>query len=174
MAIDIDRLRSLVEQEDLKYFLAPDRPAVMMGFGGKFGRYQVVVKVEVEGRFLQCRTVGYLGCPVGHPHLDAVLRLLGEVNYRLRLVKFGWDPSDGEIVGYCDLWVEDGEVTLEMFRAMLRSLLPAIDMTHRRLQAVMETGNDPGEYRPDDPYDKPTPPPPPPPDGGDDDDITVV
>jgi hypothetical protein len=145
MPMTLEKLRRLCEGESLKYFLAPDRPMVMMGFGGVNGRYQVVVPIELDGRFLQVRTVAYLHCPADHPHLEPVLRILGSLNYKLRMTKFGWDPTDGEIVGYADVWVEDGEFTQTQFRSCLRCLIPAIDLNYKRLTQTMETGQDPGE-----------------------------
>ena len=150
MSMDIERLKELCEGEDLRYFLDPRTEAVMMGFGGIFGRYQIIVPIEVDGRFLQFRTVNYLHCPPDHPHLELVLRILGERNYRLRMVKFGWDPSDGEIVGYADIWVEDGELTQKQFGSTLKSVVTAIDMNFKRISEAMESGEDPGDPRPED------------------------
>jgi hypothetical protein len=149
MAIDIERLQALCKGENLKYFLAPDRPMVMLGFGGLNGRYQVVIPIEVDGRFLQVRTVGYLHCPADHPAVDEVLQILGHLNFQFRMTKFGWDPSDGEIVAYTDVWVEDGDLTQKQFSALLRSLLPAIDLNYKRLTETMETGKDPGVVTPE-------------------------
>lgn len=149
MAIDIDRLKKLCEGEDLKYFLAPDRPMVMLGFSGIHGRYQIVIPIELDGRFLQVRTIGYLHCPKDHEANRVVLEILGHLNYQLRMTKFGWDPSDGEIVAYADFWVEDGDITQGQFGALLKSLLPSIDLNYKRLTEAMETGKDPGEMRPE-------------------------
>lgn len=150
MAMDIERLKALCEGQDLKYFVAPDRPMVMLGFTGLHGRYQVVIPLELDGRFLQVRTVGYLHCPADHPHVDAVLRVLGHLNYRLRMTKFGWDPADGEIVGYADVWLEDGDLTQAQFGALFKSLLPSIDLNYKRFKETIESGRDPGEIRPED------------------------
>ena len=105
--------------------------------------------VFTYGRFLQVRTVGYLHCPDDHPSIDEVLRVLGHLNFQLRLTKFGWDPSDGEIVAYTDIWVEDGDLTQKQFNALMRSLLPAIDLNYKRLTGTIETGKDPGEVTPE-------------------------
>jgi len=149
MAMDIERLKALCEGEGFKYFLAPDRPMVMLSFGGLHGRYQAVIPIEVDGRFIQVRTVGYMHCPPDHPHVAKVLEILGHLNYQLRLTKFGWDPSDGEIVAYGDVWVEDGDLTQKQFSALFRSLLPAIDLNYKRLTGTMESGEDPGEITPE-------------------------
>ncbi len=145
MAMTMDRLKELCEGEDLKYFLAPDRPMVMLGFGGINGRFQVIVPIELDGRFIQLRTTSYLHCPADHPSLNAVLAILGSLNYKLRMTKFGWDPTDGEIVAYADVWIEDGDLTQKQFGALFKSLIPSIDFNFKRLSEAIETGKDPGE-----------------------------
>jgi hypothetical protein len=143
LAISLDKLKSLASGAGLKYFMAPDRPALLAGFGGLTGSYQVLMLVELDGRFLQFRTLAYASCPAGNPHLEAVLKVLGELDYKLRLTKFGWDPTDGEIVAYADLWLEDGTLTQKQFEAMLGAFLPAIDLGHERIQKTIDTGVDP-------------------------------
>ncbi len=146
MAMTMRRLKKLCKGEDITIFESPDHPRVTAGFKGTNGSYQVVISIELDGRFVQFRTVGYLSCPVDHPHVNTVLAILGSLNYRLRMTKFGWDPDDGEIVGYADMWIEDGDLTQEQFNAILiKSLLPSIDRNFKRLSVAMETGNDPGE-----------------------------
>ena len=143
MTISLDKLKSLVKAEGLAYFEDPSRPAILLNFKGNNGAYMMVMLVELDGRFMQIRTIGYGSCPADHPHLEAVLRVLAETDYRLRLTKFGWDPNDGEIVAYADLWLEDGTLTQRQLAAMLRAFLPAIDMGRARINATMATGVDP-------------------------------
>jgi hypothetical protein len=143
VTISVDQLKSLAKAEGLGFFVDPSRPAILLNFTGQNGAYSVVMLVELDGRFIQFRTVGYGSCPADHPNLKAVLRVLGEMDYRLRLTKFGWDPNDGEIVGYADLWLEDATLTSKQFAAMLRAFLPAIDLGRLRITRTMETGVDP-------------------------------
>ncbi|MFC1660298.1 YbjN domain-containing protein [Gemmatimonadota bacterium] len=93
----------------------PSRDALILGVTGLHGRYQFVVVLELGGEFLQFRTLGYHACPVGHPSQSPVLKILAELNQRLRFIKFAWDPSDGEIVAYGDTWVCDGDLTEKQF-----------------------------------------------------------
>jgi hypothetical protein len=143
VTITIDKLKSLAEKQGLKYFVAPDRPALMMGFGGANGAYQVIMHIDLDGRFLQFRTLGYGSCPSGHPYLEPVLRVLGALDYKYRLTKFGWDPTDGEIVAYADMWLEDATLTQQQFTAMLSAYVPVIDQGHARIAKTLETGVDP-------------------------------
>jgi hypothetical protein len=147
VTITVDQLKSLVQAEGLSFFVDPSRPAILLNFSGHNGAYMVVMLVELDGRFVQFRTVGYGSCPSDHPHLEAVLRVIGEMDYRLRLTKFGWDPNDGEMVAYADLWLEDGTLTRKQLAAMLRAFLPAIDLGRARITRTMETGVDPDGTR---------------------------
>ena len=111
MALTMERLKSLLEGEDLKYFLDPAMDKIMLSARGVNGSYQLLVLLEVENKFIQFRSMNYQSCPADHEHVVPILKLLGELNYKLRFLKFGWDPSDGEIVVYGDTWIEDGDLT---------------------------------------------------------------
>lgn len=148
MALTMDGLRKLVDAEGLRYFLDPSRDALMMAASGMNGRYQFVVILEKKGEFLQFRTIGYLNCPEDHPHHMEVLKVLGKINYRIRLVKYGWDPKDGEITAYADAWLMDNKLTQQQLKRMLQNFLPTIDMSYSRIKRTMETGEDPGEENP--------------------------
>ncbi|MFZ0493705.1 MAG: YbjN domain-containing protein [Acidimicrobiia bacterium] len=148
MAMTLDELQGLLDKEGIKYFLAPGQPVLMAGFAGMFGHYQVLIKLEVDGTFLQFRTLGYLNCEAGHESLDEVLKVIGELNFKTRLMKLGWDPSDGEIVAYADIWLVDAKLTLEQLKRMIGNFMPAIDIAHKRIKETIETGRDPGEVDP--------------------------
>jgi hypothetical protein len=146
----LEELKKLAEGENLKYFVAPDAPTLLMNIGGFNGTHQIVIPLELDGRFLQFRTVGYLSCPADDPHLEAVLRVLGQLDYQLRVTKFGWDPNDGEIVGYADMWLEDSKVTQQQFSGTIHTFFAGIDLNKPRIAKTIETGTDPGEFDPND------------------------
>jgi len=148
MAITVDQLRALADARGLHYFLDPARPVLMMGATGMHGSYQMVMQVESQGMFLQFRTLHYMHCPPDHPHLNEVLKVLGALNLKLRLVKFAWDASDGEIVVYADIWVMDNDVTQEQFNRMLHNYLSALDIHSVRIKQTMADGKDPGDEDP--------------------------
>ncbi len=145
MTLTMEKIKSLTEGEDLKYFLDPDRDALMMGATGANGRYQLLLLLEVEGKFIQFRSMNYHSCPEGHEHLGATLKVLGDLNFRLRFVKFGWDPSDGEIAVYGDAWIEDGDITQKQFGRMVHAYLTMMDLNFARIDKVIRTGEDPGK-----------------------------
>jgi hypothetical protein len=147
MAITLEQLKQLVDQCGYRYFVDPNRPVLMLGARGIHGQYQFIIKLEDDGRFMQLRTIGYMHCPADSPHIKAVLEVLGSINYRVRFVKFGWDSSDGEIVGYGDAWVVDGTPTQGQLKRMLDNFLPVIDLDSQRIAKTIESGTDPGEQK---------------------------
>jgi hypothetical protein len=150
MALTLDQLRGLADRESFRYFVDPSRPALMCGVLGLAGRYQFTMTLDLEGQFLQFRSINYLHCGAGHRHLGSVLRLLAELDYQLRFVKFGWDGQDGEIVVYGDVWLMDGGLTQQQFGRLLGNYLPALDTQYRRISQTIEAGVDPGPTRPED------------------------
>jgi len=78
-----------MEKEGLRYYLIPDQEGVMLTMKGEENKYQFKILLELDNEFLQFRSIDYLHCPQGHPNLLPTLQVLGEINYRLRLLKFG-------------------------------------------------------------------------------------
>lgn len=149
MAMTMEQLKQLAEQAELRYFLDPRRDALMFGARGMNGSYQVELLLEVEGTFLQFRSIDNRHCPAEHPHLLEVLKVIAGINYRARFVKIGWDANDGEIVVYGDMWISDGTVVSGQFQQMLQNYFSALDMAHARIRQTLETGKDPGEESPE-------------------------
>lgn len=111
-------------------------------------RYQFVVVLDLDGQFLQFRTINYLHCRSDNPNLLAVLRVLADLDYQIRFVKYGWDATDGEIVAYGDVWVVDGTLTQQQFGRNLANYLSAIDLNHPRVAKAIADGQDVGTQGP--------------------------
>ena len=148
MPLKLDQVRKMLDAMQLRYFLDPSREALLLGIVGVSARFQFMVNLYDEGRFLQLRTVGYAQCSADHKHVGQVLALLGQLNYTHRVAKFGWDPQDGEIAVYADVWIMDGTFTQQQFEQTARIYLTVVDLYQRRVAQTIETGKDPGEIDP--------------------------
>jgi len=133
-----------MEKEGLRYYLIPDQEGVMLTMKGEENKYQFKILLELDNEFLQFRSIDYLHCPQGHPNLLPTLQVLGEINYRLRLLKFGWDPTDGEIAVYADMWLEDAVITQEQFSRTVNVYMSLLDDEYAKLLAAVESGIGPG------------------------------
>jgi hypothetical protein len=147
MALTIDDLRRLADSVSFRYFMDPTRPVLLCGVQGRAGRYQFMMMLEMDGRFLQFRTLDYHRCPGDHAHAAAVLGLLAQLNYQLRFVKFGWDATSGEIVVYGDMWLMDAALTQEQFTRLLGNYLPTLDQNYPRIAQTIAAGRDPGPVK---------------------------
>jgi hypothetical protein len=145
MSLTLEQLQQLADQADLRYFVDPKRALLLLGARGLQQTFQITLALEDDGLLLQFRTIDNLHCPADHPHLSAVLKVLGAVNYRMRLLKLGWDPSDGEIVAYADLVLMDGTLGVEQLKYLFHGFFAALDAAHRRVKQTLETGEDPGD-----------------------------
>lgn len=147
MAHTAEELQTMLENEGLRFFRDPraDDPTFLLIARGMYGAYQAVVRLELDGQFLQFRTINYLHCVASHENLLEVHKVLGHLNYRRRFVKYGWDPNDGEIMVYGDCWLQDGTITQEQFSRMAQNYLVAVDTGFGRLKETMDTGEDPGD-----------------------------
>lgn len=154
MALTFDALQGLLKGEEVRFFVDPSREAVLFGMKGRNGRYQIVVSLDNDGRFLKLRTLEYLYCPADHPHRATVLSAVAHATYSFRFVKFGWDPRDGEINGSGDVWIADGTLTPGQFEQILMNFIYGIDRFYPRFKEALEKGEDPGlpapEEKPED------------------------
>jgi hypothetical protein len=140
MAMSIEQLQARFDANELKYHADPTSARLLLRFGGDAGTYDAVVQLESDGRLLQYRSLQLLSCPADHPHLQQTLSLLGRINYETRFPKLGWDPSDGEIVAYADVILEDGELTDAQTRTLTLTFLMALDQAYGKLRKSIEEG----------------------------------
>ena len=144
----LEELLELLRGEGLKFFIDEAASRVMLVMVGPHGTHNLVISLLSDGRFLQIRSAGWLQCPKGHPHMETMLQALLAANYKCRFVKFAWDPKDGEIVAYGDVWIEDGSLTQRQFHSVMENYFAVIDMQRGRFDKIISTGKDPGDIEP--------------------------
>jgi hypothetical protein len=144
MALTLEQLRKLLDGAGLKYYLDPDRTAVLLTLGGQNGRYECIVSLQSEGQFLQLLTLGYATCAPDHPHRAAVFQALAALNAERRFTKFAWDAKQSAIIVYADVWLADGTLTPAQFQRMCSNYFGCLDGDAPRIRKALETGVDPG------------------------------
>lgn len=153
VAVTLGELRKLVDACGLRYAVLPDEKGLVLQPSEASSRPAFLIVLTLDGRMVQFRTIGYLYCPPGHPHLEQVVTLLAEFNRRSAMVRYNWERAEGkgqgqgegEIIVGVEIWIGDGELTVEQFRNTLRRFLQAIEEPrYRRIHQTLETGRDPG------------------------------
>jgi hypothetical protein len=149
MALTFENFQAILRGGDIHYLLAPDQTMAAIGMSTESGRYILVhCFLEATGTLLQFRTNGYLLCPPSSPHWTAVMTLLNELNFRLRLVKFTLDPSDGEVTVFTDLALLDSEATPSQVLGLIGFFMERLREYCDRIETTIRTGVDPGESKP--------------------------
>jgi hypothetical protein len=146
VAVTFEQFVGFLKSAEIRYLLVPDQPAVALGITTASGRHFLVhAVIEAEGSLMQFRTTGYALCPLSSEHYVAVLMLLNELNFRLRMVKFTLDPADGEVVVFTDLAILDSEVTPTQILGLIAFVMERLRECADRVETTIRTGVDPGE-----------------------------
>lgn len=150
MATSLEQLKSFLDEHDLEYEVVEDHDAIILGFGldpesttfrDRDGDPHVRVGIQLreEGEFLG------VFCPQawnvdGCAHKAAVFEALVTIQARYKMLRFDYDPNDGEIRPNLELVVEDGELTARQFHRMIEGLMLAIQKFDGVIRHAMTTG----------------------------------
>ncbi len=106
MGITLQTVTRVLDESGFKY-LELDDEAVFLGIQGDNLEAKVILYLDEEGEYLDMRAVEFAECKADHPNLDGVLLKLAELNYKYRVAKFGWNPTEGEIKAEASIPLED-------------------------------------------------------------------
>ena len=113
MAMQMERLESFLLAEKLKFrsheaghivvgfatrnYTAPSGDtATARGSDDRFKGIAIAVRLSENGQYLECLAPGLYDLGTCR-HRDAVLRALMAIMQRTKMVRFDWDPADGEV-----------------------------------------------------------------------------
>lgn len=100
--------------------------------------------VPEQGGVVQLRSFRLLFGPE-KSYRTALLRALFIMNYQYKLVKFAFDASDGEVVGYVDLGVAGTGLTKQQIQRAINLARPILVAGKLRAERIVKTGKDPGD-----------------------------
>ncbi len=103
--------------------------------------------VSEDGTMFQLRTVG-LFRDGDRDNTLAVQSLLLDLNRRYKMVKFVYDPTDGEVVAWVDVYLGQGELTSVQVDRCLTTLSTVALPQRDRIRTMATTGEDTGEASP--------------------------
>jgi len=139
MAITTDQIVNALASHNLK-FLKVDDTHILLAVRTEQASLQLGITLAEDGEYLDIRTVQLLTCPADHRNREAVMLALLGSNLEHKLVKFGWDPADGEISASVSLPIEDSTTLLpDQLSRMLIGLGIVIDNTFPRVKKALES-----------------------------------
>jgi len=150
MPVSLEQVQGFLDEFDLKYHVDEEREAILIGFGvdtektsyrnldGEPG-IQFVIQAPEDGKFLMIfapQAWNVAECP----HKAAVFEAIVTIQGQYKLMRFDYDPSDGEIRPNVELPAEDAEVTSNQFHRLLLGVYLGVQRYDCVVRHAMRTG----------------------------------
>jgi hypothetical protein len=149
MSINLDLLTNYLEQLQLSHEIQRKEERIIIGFNtDNVGKLPIIICLSEEGEFLQFYAPGLLNVN-DRVFKGVAFQTMAVLSYEMKLLRFEYDPTDGEVRASIELPIEDGTITFKQFQRCLLGLVQLIDdKAMPRLKAVLARGEDPGAVEP--------------------------
>ena len=124
MEVNLERVKSMLDGIGI---VAHPANGSNLVFAVEVGSKPLLVSVSIGASVLQFRTVGMLLAPAAS-YRAVLLDALLDTCLRYKVLKITFDPDDGEVVGYVDLFLAGAELTERQLQRCLATIgfFPAI------------------------------------------------
>lgn len=149
MSINLNLLSNYLEQLQLAHKIQSQEGRIIAGFStDNVGNLPIIISLSEEGEFLQFYAPGLLNVK-NSVFKGVAFQTMAAISYEMKLLRFEYDPNDGEVRASIELPIEDGTITFKQFQRCLLGLVQLIDdKAMPRLKSVLATGEDPGAVKP--------------------------
>ncbi|HYG75428.1 MAG TPA: YbjN domain-containing protein [Planctomycetota bacterium] len=134
--VTLDTLARYLDRDEWRYDLDPEGSCIRTGFRGDHATYRAMVLYDAEKHRVRFIVPNYLNLTKVQDK-SRILERLMELNMQYILLKFGYDPADGEVRAEIDVPVNDSDISYEGFRRCLYCLLTAVDEEYPEMMRLM-------------------------------------
>ncbi len=147
MAATLEQIATYLNKKGWKYRRDENANRILTGvYAENLPEFLIVIELDEDGEFFEVFAPRVLTGVKDHPHKAAILQTMLCISWETKMLQWEYDPSDGEIRAIIEFPLEDAILTERQFNRCLHSLVELVDeLALPRLQAVMETGEDPGD-----------------------------
>lgn len=147
MAATLEQIAGYLDKKEWKYRIDEAGCRILTGvYGENLEDFLIVIQLDEEGEFFEMFAPRVLSGVKDHPYKAAILQTMLAISWETKMLQWEYDPSDGEIRAIIEFPLEDSTLTERQFNRCLHSLVELVDeLALPRLNAVMETGEDPGD-----------------------------
>ncbi|MBM4010070.1 MAG: hypothetical protein FJ286_01630 [Planctomycetes bacterium] len=150
MPTSIEQIQTFLDEYSLNYRVDEEHDAILIGFGlnpesttfrdvdGDPG-IQFVIRVLERGEFLAIFTPQAWNVE-DCPHRAAVFEAIASIQTQYKMLRFDYDPSDGEIRPNVELPLEDSELTSRQFHRLMHGMLHGVPRFDRVIRHAIERG----------------------------------
>ena len=134
--VDLAYLTRYLDRMGLKYEANHEKGFARLVMVGDHGKYDTYVIANVDTALAFIVISNYMTVRSDHRNCDKVLRRLMELNWKLNVGKFEWDPTDGEVRLTFTFSTENG-VGYEAFTAVFETLTATADEYKEDLERLL-------------------------------------
>lgn len=150
MATTLDDLAGFLDEYDLRYRIDRNRAVILIGFASPSdaaayrtpdgdATVRLVVRLAEDGEFLSVFSPNAWNLD-GCPHRAAVFEAIPAIQSQYKMLRFDYDPADGELRPNIELPLEDAGPTSRQFHRLIHGMLDGIQRFDRVIRHAMETG----------------------------------
>jgi hypothetical protein len=146
MGTTLSTISRYLDQRKWRYQISREHQCIITGVKAKhIERFSIVIRVSENGGYVQFQAPTLLTLR-DHVYKGVVFQTLCHIAYQYKLLRLEYDPADGEIRASIEVPLEDAVLTKRQFDRCLDGLVQLVDdVALPRIQAVLATGQDPGQ-----------------------------
>lgn len=145
MATTLPFIAHCLEQRGWKYKFDPDNTRIITGVKAEnVDNFVIFIQLSENGEFLQFVAPQLLAVK-DCLYKGLLFQTMLAISWEVKMLRFEYDPTDGEVRASIELPIEDAHLTECLFNRCLSGLIQLVDSNAMpRLNAVLATGVDPG------------------------------
>ena len=146
MAATLNQIAQYLDNRDWKYDSQPENSRIITGVKAEsVDQLAIAISLKENGEYLELAAPNLLHVK-SHVYKGVLFQTMLAISYETKMIRWEYDPLDGEIRASIAFPLEDAPLTKPQFDRALSGLIHIVDtLSMPRLQAVLATGIDPGE-----------------------------
>lgn len=145
MAATLEQIIDYLDEREWKYIVDSAKSRILTGVEAENVKdFLIAIALKENGEYLEIAAPSILKVE-DHIYKCRFLQTLLTISYNTKMIRWEYDPTDGEVRASIVLPLEDSILTEKQFNRGLNGLIQILDESIPRLQQVLETGEDPGE-----------------------------
>ena len=123
MTIQIEQIAQFLDHRDWRYDLQADKNRIITAVNSDVvEQFVIVIAVQEEGEYLSLFAPELLYLK-DHHYKGVAFQTMLAMAWEVKLLRWEYDPSDGEVRSSTGMAVEDGQVTEKQFNRLLSGLI---------------------------------------------------
>jgi len=146
MAVSLQQITQYLDNRGWKYRVDAAAMQIVTGVEAEnVDRFLIIIALKEGGEYIELAAPQLLKVK-DHVYKGVLFQTMLSIAWEVKLLRWEYDPSDGEVRASIAVALEDATLTERQFNRMLGALIELVDVVAMpRLQAVLATGEDPGQ-----------------------------